>query len=115
MTPNPPATPSITFESSIIRLNLTADLRGYVLFDLQVADDSGKWTGANTPDNLACEYLVDLLNLTIAAMRWIDANCEDITHEGTHLYYRFRGPDEQPPVKIAPVRRRGILGLFGRR
>ena len=73
--------PIASFISSIVQLDLVPDSRGYVLFSLSNHDNA---------ENLTCEYLVDLIEVTAAAMRWIVENCDEHKDGDRHLYYQFR-------------------------
>ncbi len=81
------------FQSSIVRIDLIQDTRGYVLVSLSRSDlDS---TNSDNPAScltgLTCEYLADIAIASMQAMDWIEKNCEEIrTDEGRHLYYRFK-------------------------
>lgn len=80
----------IQFESSILRLALFPDSRGYVQFALYVKGNTD-WQPLETGNALTSEYLTDLLEVTIGAMAWIVQNCTNIKAEdGRHLYFAFK-------------------------
>ena len=89
------------FQSSIVRIDLTPDSRGYVLFNVsrQDRDDTNLFHPLTSLDVLTCEYIADLAIVSMHAMDWIDRNCEEITHEKRHLYYKFK---ELPDVRTVP-------------
>ena len=81
------------FQSSIVRIDLTPDSRGYALMSLSRSDldstNSGNLVSCLT--GLTCEYLADIAIASMQAMDWIEKNCEEIrTDKGRHLYYRFK-------------------------
>ena len=81
------------FQSSIVRIDLTPDSRGYVLFNVsrQGRDDTNLFHPLTSLDVLTCEYIADLAIVSMHAMDWIEKNCEEIrASDGRHLYYRFR-------------------------
>lgn len=104
---------TVSFESGCLRLDLYPDSRGYVLFSMSKKPGIGEHT-ASLPTSivrLTCEYLTDVIQVTVDAVRWIEKNCDQITCEGRHLYYKFREepnatiqveaeavPREKPPV-----------------
>lgn len=91
----------ISFQSSTLQLDLFPDSRGYVLFNLHNIDEQNK--SKPLMKNLTSEYLVDLVQVTDAAMRWITENCENITTEDRrHLYFKFRNANVQ--IQVAHVR-----------
>lgn len=83
---------TVTFRSGCLRLDLSPDSRDYVLFSLwKQAPDSDDISSPRTSiQRLTCEYIVDVIHVTVQAAKWIEANCEEITYEGRHLYYKFR-------------------------
>lgn len=87
----------ITFQSSIVRIQLHADSRGNVLFSLWRLTDSSmdNWVPLLPEQPLACEYLPDLHAASEVAMLWIHNNCDEIVEDGTHLYYRFRKAEQK--------------------
>ena len=80
------------FQSSIVRIDLTQNTRGYVLFNVsrQDRDDTNLFYPLTSLDVLTCEYIADLAIVSIHAMDWIEKNCEEILHEKRHLYYKFK-------------------------
>lgn len=80
------------FQSSIVRIDLIQDTRGYVLFNVsrQDRDDTNLFHPLTSLDVLTCEYIVDLAIVSMHAMDWIAKNCKEITHEKRHLYYKFK-------------------------
>jgi hypothetical protein len=97
---------NVSFRSSALSLELSPDTRGYVLFTLKTANLKGEFDQPDSPEVLTCEYLVDLLNVTVAAMQWIETNCDHITEADTHLYYKFRDEGTPAPAVLAPTRKR---------
>lgn len=83
-------TPVAEFISSIIRLQIYPDSRDYVTFGMQYRDERGNWQPLTASSALACEYLTDVITVSVACAQWIPANCSELLHEGRHLYYRFR-------------------------
>jgi hypothetical protein len=81
---------TVAFYSGPLAVGLSPDSRGYVLFTLAVTDRQGNWQKTSI-ERLTCEHLVDLVEVTVEAMRWIAANCEEIKYEKRHLYFQFRG------------------------
>ena len=83
--------PSIVrFQSSTVQIDLIPDSRGYVLFSMSKSGRENTSLPPPSLNELTCEYLVDVLDVTVRAMQWIIANCEDVTFEGRHLYYQFK-------------------------
>jgi hypothetical protein len=90
----------VAFQSSILRLALSPDSRGYVLFSLWILhpESADLWTPLTSQDVLTCEYLTDLITVAVEAAKWITVNCIDIkSDEGRHIYYQFK---ELPDVRI---------------
>lgn len=79
-----------SFRSGSLCLDLYPDSRGYVLFSLWKQDDQNPTVPRLSITRMTSEYLVDVLQVTIEACKWIEANCENVTHEGRHLYFAFK-------------------------
>ena len=88
----PPAQPASTFRSAIFQIDLFPDSRGYVLFNLSCYDkESGRFhKGIELRERFTCEYLADLITVCVEAIKWIEEHCEHVSHEGQHLYFKFK-------------------------
>jgi hypothetical protein len=82
---------TVTFQCGYLKIDLTPDSRDYVLFSLwKQNEDKSFETIRYSLQRLTCEHLVDLIGVTVMAIRWIEQNCKDITTEdGRHLYFQF--------------------------
>ena len=83
---------TVVFQYGCLKIDLTPDSRDYVLFSLwkQNEMDAGYTSVRASLSRMTCEHLVDLIGVTVMAIRWIEQNCKDITTEdGRHLYYQF--------------------------
>lgn len=83
------------FQYGLYRIVLTPDSRNFVEFSLwkSAQDGTDSWSPVTSNDVLTCEYLTDLLTVTVIAMEWIENNCVDIqSPAGMHLYYQFKEP-----------------------
>jgi hypothetical protein len=79
-------------QSANLGMGLSLDSRGYVRLTLLLQDDHGNWHSLPEGSCLTCEYLEDFAGLSVTAMEWITKNCERITEEGRHLYWRYKEP-----------------------
>lgn len=83
----------VVFVSGVLGLGLTPDSRGYVQFILLGKDPSGRdqgWKSISECGPYTCEYLTDLIDLNVQAMKWISVNCEEICNDKQHLYFKFK-------------------------
>jgi len=81
---------TVTFQCGCLKIDLTPDSRDYVLFSLwKQNEDKSFETIRYSLQRLTCEHLVDLIGVTVMAIKWIEANCTDIQYEGRHLYFQF--------------------------
>ncbi len=87
----------IRFESAILSLGLFPDSRGMCQFHLEEKEGL-KYHPISSTRPLTCEYLTDLHYLTILAVQWVLNNCEDVQHEGRHVYWKFRTVQPPPPA-----------------
>jgi hypothetical protein len=80
------------FRSSILQLALSPDSRGCVLFSLSKWSpvDGKSLTPLTSQDVLTCEYLTDLHNINMQAMKWILEHCEEIVEDNRHIYWKFK-------------------------
>lgn len=78
------------FSSGIFSIELVPDSRGYVLFKLFKRGERDPEVLEHLSVPLTCEYLADMIEVCVLAIKWIDANCEQIVVDGRHLYYKFK-------------------------
>ena len=91
---------TVGFRCGVLQLDLTPDSRNYVLFSLWRINPDVKTEQPMrlSVQRLTCEYLTDLLTVSIEAVNWITANCIDIkADDGRHLYFQFK---EEPDATV---------------
>jgi hypothetical protein len=71
-----------------IAIALFPDSRNYAQFSILVQKDE-MYLPISAQD-FCVEYLPDLFNATVATMKWLSANCDEVAHEGRHLYFAFK-------------------------